>query len=82
MASIEIPIVINVDEEALEKAAANALEEARKAGDFVLITRCGKCCHKKEWYTDEFGDCVCGKSGLYPKGENDFCSYGEAKEEV
>ena len=46
----------------------------------VEIIHCQDCIGKSTWYNDaEYGCAICGMSGMYPKGEFDFCSYGERK---
>ena len=48
--------------------------------DAVPVVRCDDCIGKSIWYNDaEYGFVICGMSGMYPKSENDFCSYGERK---
>ena len=49
-------------------------------GQLVEVVRCNDCIGKSTWYNDaEYGCAICGMSGMYPKGEFDFCSYGERK---
>lgn len=54
----------------------SALEKA-PAVDAVPVVRCEDCIGKSTWYNDaEYGCAVCGMSGMYPKSEDGFCSYG------
>ena len=49
--------------------------------DAVEVTRCRNCIGRSTWYNDaEYGCAVCGMSGMYPKSEDDFCSYGIRKD--
>ena len=48
--------------------------------DAVEVVRCRDCIGRSTWYNDaEYGCAVCGMSGMYPKSEDDFCSYGLKK---
>ena len=43
----------------------------------VEVVRCSECIGRNTWYNDaEYGCAVCGMSGMYPKSENGYCSYG------
>ena len=45
--------------------------------DAVEVVRCSECIGRSTWYNDaEYGCAVCGMSGMYPKSENGYCSYG------
>ena len=47
----------------------------------VEVTRCRNCIGRSTWYNDaEYGCAVCGMSGMYPKSEDGFCSYGIRKD--
>ena len=49
--------------------------------DAVEVTRCRNCIGRSTWYNDaEYGCAVCGMSGMYPKSEDGFCSYGIRKD--
>lgn len=49
-------------------------------GQLVEVVRCKDCIGQSTWYKDaEYGFVICGMSGMYPKSENDFCSFGERK---
>ena len=51
------------------------------SADVDDVVRCRDCIGRSTWYNDaEYGCAVCGMSGMYPKGEFDFCSYGERKD--
>ena len=50
--------------------------------DAVEIVRCRYCIGKSTWYNDaKYGCAVCGMSGMYPKSEDGYCSYGLRKED-
>lgn len=45
------------------------------------VVRCRDCIGRSTWYNDaEYGCTVCGMSGMYPKSEDCFCSYGIQKD--
>ena len=45
------------------------------------VVHCRDCIGKSTWYNDaEYGCAVCGMSGMYPKSEDGFCSYGIRKD--
>ena len=47
----------------------------------VEVTRCRNCIGRSTWYNDaKYGCAVCGMSGMYPKSEDGFCSYGIRKD--
>ena len=47
----------------------------------VPVVRCRDCIGRSTWYNDaEYGCAICGMSGMYPKSENGYCSYGLRKE--
>ena len=49
--------------------------------DAVEVTRCRNCIGRSTWYNDaEYGCAVCGMSGMYPKSEDSYCSYGIRKD--
>ena len=57
----------------------SALEKAPTV-DAVPVVRCRDCIGRSTWYNDaEYGCAVCGMSGMYPKSEDGFCSYGIRK---
>ena len=50
--------------------------------DAVEVTRCRDCIGRSTWYNDaEYGYAICGMSGMHPKSEDGFCSYGLRKED-
>ena len=58
----------------------SALEKAPTV-DAVPVVRCKDCIGRSTWYNDaEYGCTVCGMSGMYPKSEDCFCSYGIQKD--
>ena len=51
------------------------------SADVDDVVRCRNCIGKSTWYNDaEYGCAICGMSGMYPKSENGFCSYGIRKD--
>ena len=49
--------------------------------DAVEVVRCRDCIGRSTWYNDaEYGYAVCGMSGMYPKSEDSYCSYGIRKD--
>ena len=75
-----------IDREALKKALlervfypaiVKGVLESAPTVDAVPVVRCRDCIGKSTWYNDaEYGCAVCGLSGMYPKSENGYCSYG------
>ena len=60
--------------------AALILQEAPTI-NAVEVTRCRNCIGKSTWYNDaKYGCAICGMSGMYPKSENGYCSYGIRKD--
>lgn len=51
--------------------------------DAVEVVRCKDCIGQSTWFKDAETGCeICGMSGMYPKSEHDYCSYGERKDNV
>lgn len=51
--------------------------ESAPSVDTVPVARCRECIGRSTWYNDaEYGCAICGMSGMYPKSENGYCSYG------
>ncbi len=48
--------------------------------DAVPVVRCRECFGRNCWKKDENGCDICLVSGLYVRGEDDYCPYGEQKE--
>ena len=64
----------------LTNYAMLVLQEAPTV-DAVEVVRCKDCIGRSTWYNDaEYGCAVCGMSGMYPKSEDNFCSYGIRKD--
>ena len=52
----------------------------RPTVDAVEVIRCKDCIGQSIWFKDAETGCeICGMSGMYPKGEFDFCSYGDRR---
>lgn len=47
--------------------------------DGVEVVRCKDCKFRSSWMMNRNLRYICPESGLFPNGENDFCSYGERK---
>lgn len=57
-----------------------AVLEDAIAVDAVEVVRCKYCIGQSTWFKDAETGCeICGMSGMYPKGEFDFCSYGDRR---
>ena len=64
----------------LTNYAMLVLQEAPTV-DAVEVVRCRDCIGRSTWYNDaEYGCAVCGMSGMYPKSEDSYCSYGIRKD--
>ena len=51
------------------------------SADVDNVVRCRNCIGRSTWYNDaEYGCAVCGMSGMYPKSEDGYCSYGIRKD--
>ena len=52
------------------------------SAEVAAVVRCRNCIGKSTWYNDaKYGCAVCGMSGMYPKSEDGFCSYGIRKDD-
>jgi hypothetical protein len=50
------------------------------AVDAVPVVRCKECIGRTTWIKSaDFAANICGMSGMFPRGETDFCSYGERR---
>ena len=64
-----------------EPGKARKLMEDAPTIDAVEVVRCKDCIGQSTWFkAAETGCEICGMSGMYPKGEFDFCSYGDRKD--
>lgn len=62
-----------------QRAAVNCM--TGKLSHFKELVRCKDCNYKSTWYKNEaFNIDICGLSGMCVVEDNDFCSYGERKE--
>ena len=48
--------------------------------DVVPLVRCRDCKFRSSWMINRNLRYICPESGMFPNGENDFCSYGERKD--
>ena len=48
--------------------------------DAVSVVRCRECKFRSSWMMNRNLRYICPESGMFPNGENDFCSYGDRKE--
>ena len=54
--------------------------KAAKAVDAVEVVRCEKCIGRTTWIRSADGVTnICGMSGMFPRGETDYCSYSERR---
>ena len=44
------------------------------------LVRCRDCKFRSSWMMNRNLRYICPESGMFPNGENDFCSYGERKD--
>ena len=64
----------------LTNYAMLVLQEAPTV-DAMPVVRCRDCIGRSTWYNDaKYGCAICGMSGMYPKSEDGFCSYGIRKD--
>ena len=49
------------------------------AADAVEVVRCRDCKFRSSWMMNRNLRYICPESGMFPNGENDFCSYGKRK---
>ena len=49
------------------------------AADVAEVTRCRECKFRSSWMMNRNLRYICPESGMFPNGENDFCSYGKWK---
>lgn len=45
--------------------------------DAVEVVRCKDCKFRSSWMMNRNLRYICPESGMFPNGENDFCSYGK-----
>lgn len=61
-------------------AIVKGVLESAPTVDAVEVIRCKDCIGQSTWFKDAETGCeICGMSGMYPKGEFDFCSYGDRR---
>ena len=48
-------------------------------GNLTEIVRCRDCKFRSSWMMNRNLRYICPESGMFPNGENDFCSYGKRK---
>lgn len=71
--------VRNTDQNAIMDEVCMMLIKAPHV-DAVEVVRCKDCIGQSTWFkAAETGCEICGMSGMYPKGEFDFCSYGDRR---
>ena len=49
-------------------------------GNLTEVVRCKDCKFRSSWMMNHNLRYICPESGMFPNGENDFCSYGKRKE--
>lgn len=71
--------VRNTDQNAIMDEVCMMLIKAPHV-DAVEVVRCKDCIGQSTWFKDAENGCeICGVSGMYPKVEFDFCSYGDRR---
>ena len=60
--------------------AVKSILHSAKPIDAVEVVRCRECKFRSSWMMNRNLRYICPESGMFPNGENDFCSYGELKE--
>lgn len=61
-------------------AIVKGVLESAPTVDAVEVVRCKDCIGQSTWFKDAETGCeICGMRGMYPKGEFDFCSYGDRR---
>ena len=61
---------------------AESFIEAAPTVDAVEVVMCKDCKFRSSRMMNRNLRYICPESGMFPNGENDFCSYGERKEGV
>lgn len=60
--------------------AHKKIVETAPAVDAVEVVRCEKCIGRTTWIRSTDGAAnICGMSGMFPRGETDYCSYSERR---
>ena len=59
---------------------AKSFIDAAPTVDSVEVVCCKDCKFRSSWMMNRNLRYICPESGMFPNGENDFCSYGERKE--
>ena len=76
---LNLYVVRNTDQNAIMDKVCMMLIKAPTV-DAVEVIRCKDCIGQSTWIKDAETGCeICGMSGMYPKGEFDFCSYGDRR---
>ena len=60
--------------------AVKSILHSAKPIDAVEVVRCMECKFRSSWMMNRNLRYICPESGMFPNGENDFCSYGKRKE--
>ena len=59
--------------------AVKSILHSAKPTDAVEVVRCRECEFRSSWMMNRNLRYICPESGMFPNGENDFCSYGKWK---
>ena len=59
--------------------AVKSILHSAKPIDAVPVVRCRECEFRSSWMMNRNLRYICPESGMFPNGENDFCSYGEKR---
>ena len=54
--------------------------ETAQTIDAVPVVCCRDCKFRSSWMMNRNLRYICPESGMFPNGENDFCSYGKRKD--
>ena len=60
--------------------AVKSILHSAKPIDAVPVVRCRECKFRSSWMMNRNLRYICPESGMFPNGENDFCSRGKPKE--
>lgn len=77
----QVVVNMTVDEDALKRMAVKIIEE----NDLIKVVRCKDCKYLKpftsQYLTGQFCECPCSFGGQGIKKPDDYCSYGERRDD-
>ena len=65
--------------EYLMKDDALHIIDSFPAADVAEVVRCKDCKFRSSWMMNRNLRYICPESGMFPNGEDDYCSYGDRK---